>query len=94
MPFPAQEPRLFTRAAIEHINPNQYGCYGLFRTGQWIYVGMGDIRARLIDHFNGGNPDILRERPTHYVTIVCNDYVECEKRLIRELNPCCNQKCG
>lgn len=94
MPFPQQTPRAFTRANIEAINPNQNGCYGLYRQGVWIYVGKGDIRARLLDHLNGGNPCITKEKPTHFVDVVTADMDNTEKRLILELKPICNQKVG
>lgn len=55
MPFPQQNPLAFTRANIENLNPNQLGCYGLYIQGEWIYIGRGDIRQRLLDHLNGDN---------------------------------------
>lgn len=94
MPFPKQEPRTFVRSNIEAITPGQNGCYGLFREGQWIYIGKGDIRARLLDHFNEGNPCITRQRPTHWVDWVTANYDEEEKRLIKEYQPVCNLKVG
>ena len=94
MPFPQQTPRPFTRPDVESLNPNQMGCYGLFRTNQWVYVGKGDIRQRLLDHLNGDNPCITRNAPTHWVDVVTNDYDNEEKRLILELRPICNQKVG
>ena len=46
--FPQQTPRPFTRAGIEALAPNQMGCYGIYRQGQCVYVGRGDIRTRLL----------------------------------------------
>lgn len=94
MPFPQQNPRPYNRANIEALNPNQIGCYGLYRTGRWIYVGKGDIRQRLLDHLNGDNPCITREGPTHWVDVVTRDYDNVEKQLIVELSPSCNKKVG
>ncbi|MGE3108647.1 MAG: hypothetical protein AB7O77_09905 [Phycisphaerales bacterium] len=95
MPFPEQSPRQFTRQGIESLNPNQYGCYGIYRPGQWIYVGMGDIRERLLDHLNGrGNPHIHAQRPTHFVAVVTNNAESMEKTLIAELRPVCNMRVG
>ncbi len=94
MPFPEQPTRSFNRAGIEILNPNQYGCYGIYRNGAWIYVGKGDIRTRLLSHLNGENPCITRNQPTHYVAVVTTDADNEEKRLIAELHPICNQKVG
>lgn len=94
MPFPQQNPRAFTRPGIEALNPNQNGCYGIFRSGVWIYVGRGDIRARLLSHLGGDNPRITNEMPTHFVSLVTNDDTNAEKRLILELNPIANRKVG
>jgi len=93
MPFPKQESRVFTRQNVEALKPNQIGCYGLHHKG-WVYVGKGDIRQRLLDHLNGDNPCITRERPTHWVDVVCNDSDTREKNLIIELNPTCNRRVG
>jgi len=94
MPFPPQTPRLFTKAAIEVLNPNQNGVYGIFREGCWIYVGRGDIRARLLSHVAGNNPAITAQRPTHFVASVTQNDVALERQLILELNPVANQKVG
>jgi hypothetical protein len=94
LPFPQQTPRAFTKTNIEVITPGQIGCYGLFRDGAWVYIGRGDIRARLLNHLGGGNPCITRQKPTHYVDVVTTDDEATEKRLIVEFQPICNQKVG
>lgn len=94
MAFPPQTPRLFTKAAIEVLNPNQNGVYGIFREGCWIYVGRGDIRARLLSHVAGNNPAITAQRPTHFVASVTQNDVALERQLILELKPAANQKVG
>ena len=95
MPFPNQVPRAFTKANIEAIKLGTVGVYGLFvNQGGWVYVGRGDIRARLLDHLNGGNPCINKAKPTHYVDVITNDDENIEKQLILELKPGCNQKVG
>jgi hypothetical protein len=94
MAFPPQTPRPFTKANIEAISPGQGGCYGLYRGNQWIYVGKGDIRDRLLRHLNGDNPCITRQAPTHWVDMVTRDMDNEEKRLILSLTPSCNQKVG
>ena len=94
MPFTQQTSRAFTRDNIIALNPGQNGVYGLFRTNQWVYVGKGDIRQRLLDHLNGDNPCITRDGPTHWVSEVMPNADEREKALIRELTPSCNQRVG
>jgi len=95
MPFIQQTPRFFTRGNIEALNPNQFGVYGLFREGVWVYVGQGDIRDRLLKHLNGDNPCISREKPTYWVDeLVVGDASLKEKQLIAELKPYCNQRLG
>lgn len=95
MPFVQQTPRLFDRQNVKLLSPNQYGVYGLFRKGAWIYVGRGDIRQRLLDHLNGDNPRITRATPTHYVSeLVSGDASARETQLILECLPACNQRVG
>lgn len=94
MPFPKQDAKGFNRTSIEALKPDQIGVYGLFKTGSWVYIGRGDIRARLLDHLNGDNPCIVREEPTHWVNVVTTDSVEREKALIIDCYPICNQSVG
>lgn len=94
MPFPKQTPMPFTDAAIRNLNPGQNGCYGIYKQDEWIYVGKGDIRTRLLAHIGGESPDIIRRGPTNFVTVVTTDMDNEEKRLILELNPTCNRKVG
>ena len=97
MPFKQQQPRIYTRTNVEMFNPGQIGVYGLLKQGrwvEWIYVGKGDIRQRLLDHLNGDNPCITKSGPTHWVAEVTGDYDNREKTLIVELDPTCNQKVG
>ena len=90
----ANQIRAFTRENVEALNPNQIGVYGLFRDNTWVYIGRGDIRARLLAHLNGDNACITRESPTHWVDVVTSDDVNEEKRLILEHQPVCNKKVG
>ena len=95
MPFVQQTPRAFTRGSVEALNPNQVGVYGLYKPGSWVYIGKGDIRQRLLDHLNGGNPCITRLQPTHWVDEVTpGDPSARERQLIAELQPLCNQRVG
>jgi hypothetical protein len=61
MAFPSQNPRPFTRASIEALNPNQIGVYGIYHQYKWVYVGKGDIRTRLLAHMN--DPKIQSTAP-------------------------------
>ena len=90
MPFPQQQPRVFNKQNVLALKENQYGVYGIFRQGHWIYVGKGDIRERLLAHLDGDNPCILNAQPTHWVDEVTSNADAREKQLIRELNPSCN----
>lgn len=92
MPFVQQQTLSFTRSGIEALKPNQYGVYGIFNQSQWIYIGKGDIRQRLLDHLNGDNPRILQFRPTGFVAEVIQNADAREKELCRELNPVANQQ--
>lgn len=94
MPFPEQSPRAFTRAGIEVLSVGQKGCYGIFKSGQWIYIGKGDIRERLLSHVNGDNPCIAWSGATHYVAAVTANMDALEKSLILEHTPSCNQRVG
>ena len=94
MPFPKQTPRAFTQAGVLSLDVGQQGCYGLYESNTWVYVGKGDLRERLLTHLKGENPCIVLRRPTHYVIVVTSDMDNEEKRLIRELSPACNQKIG
>lgn len=94
MPFPQQNAMPFTRAGIEALAPNQNGCYGIFRQDLWIYAGKGDLRANLLAHLNGDNPDILKYNPTHFVTEVNTNMDLREKQLIIELQPAANKRVG
>ena len=94
MPFPNQVPKPFTRENVLNLRPGQMGCYGLFRQGEWVYVGKGDIRQRLLDHLNGDNPCITLKGPTHWMDVVTAYYDDLERQLIAELQPTCNRRVG
>lgn len=95
MPFSNDKVFKFDRATIEWLSPNQGGVYGLYVASKnWVYVGKGDIRARLLAHLNGDNPCITGQRPTHFLTEVTPSMDAREKELILELNPSCNRRVG
>lgn len=94
MPFPTQLPRVYTKSDIEAITPGQMGVYGIFRQGQWVYVGSGDVRDRMLAHVNGDNACINGERATHWVSEITSNFTAREEALIIELAPTCNKKVG
>lgn len=89
MPFPPQVPRMFTRMNVEALKRGRKGCYALFKAGEWIYVGKGDIRQGLLSHLDGDNPAITRSGPTHWLEVVTNDYHRLHRNLVVELAPSC-----
>ena len=94
MPFPNQPSRPFTREDVERLHPEQPGCYGLFTKHQWVYIGKGDIRQRLLGHLNEDLECITHMQPTHWVGEVTPYYNERENQLITEFLPLCNLKKG
>jgi hypothetical protein len=94
MPFKSTNTGPFTRTAIEALRPDQMGVYGLFKSNLWVYIGSGDIRARLLDHLNGDNACITGQSPTHWIYEVTANYIQREKDLIAEFNPVCNKRVG
>ena len=91
MPFP-HEFRPYTKVDIESLHPNQHGVYGIFRDNIAVYIGSGDIRKRLLDHLNGDNVCIVREKPNQWAgAVISGDTTKREGELIREYNPICNQ---
>ncbi len=94
-----QPPKLFTRENVTALAPGQMGVCGLYRLDPagpfWIYVGKGDIRARLDDHLRGDTACIINEGPTHFVVETHGeDASEREIELIQELKPICNARAG
>lgn len=94
MPFKADYQGSFTRQSIEIVPSTARGVYGLYTSVKWVYVGMGDIRDRLLSHLNGDNPCINRNSPNSYIAEVTSNPAAREEALIGELNPTCNQRVG
>lgn len=94
MPFRADYEGPFTRHGIERVPSTAQGVYGLSKPGQWIYVGMGAIRDRLLSHLGGDNACITRNNPTLYVAEVTSGAAGREQQLIVELDPTCNRRVG
>lgn len=82
----------YTRERIEALNPNQDGVYGIFLSTDAVYIGSGDIRDRLLTHYNGDNPCITRNKPNQWTAEVMEgDPTAREGQLIREYDPICNK---
>ncbi len=95
MPFLNIQTRPFIKQNIEALRVDRIGVYTLFKPGQWIYVGKGDIRQRLLNHLNGDNPCITRMRPTSWVAEVTHsDPSVRERQIILGLSPYCNKQVG
>lgn len=95
MPFPSNLTRFpYTRQAVENVNENQNGVYGIYGQNGWIYVGKGDIRTRMLAHLNGDQPCINRSSPTGWVGMLTPNMDDDEKSLILELDPPCNKRVG
>jgi hypothetical protein len=94
MPFPTQTPIPFTRSAVQALDPALVGCYGIFNQSTWIYVGKGEIRARLLAHLNGDAPCLRQHGATHLVIEQTLALDAREKQLIDEFRPVCNERIG
>ena len=97
MPFLSSDARAFNEAEIMAYEPDQMGVYGIYRGGQWIYIGSGDIRERLLSHLRGGNATdacIKASEPSHWTAEVTSNHRGREGVLIREFDPPCNRQAG
>ncbi len=92
MPFIEPTLRPFTRSDILGFNPGELGVYGLLKDRQWIYIGKGDIRIRLLAHLNGDDDNISQQQPSHWVAEITDNYQVRELQLIEEYQPLCNKK--
>ena len=96
MGFPHQDLKPFDRPTIETLHESQIGVYGLLRSGQMVYIGRGNLRARLLSHLRGDNTCISRNRPSHWVAVAATqaDSERLEAQFIREYQPVCNRRVG
>ena len=91
MPFTTAA-RPYTKQNIYSLSKGQIGVYGIYKTAGWIYVGRGDIRARMLAHFDGDNTCITNANPGGWYAEVTTNSEAREKQLIEELKPSCNEK--
>ena len=92
MPFQNDKPWSFTRETIESFNAGQTGVYAIYNAKKWIYIGRGDIRRSLLNHYGGDIPAIAAHAPTHFRFELTADSITREKQLLREYAPVCNPR--
>ncbi|MGQ0615266.1 MAG: hypothetical protein ACT4PV_16155 [Planctomycetaceae bacterium] len=89
--FPAQTPMPFDRETVEGIDEGQTGCYGLLDAERVIvYIGTGDLRARLLAHLDAPEPSLAEARPTHWLGVVTPKAAVLARELIGFYRPRCN----
>ncbi len=84
----------FSEKSVEMNAPPAPGLYGLLSSEDWIYVGESDnIRARLLGHLRGDNACISLRQPPFFTYVIAPDHtVSRQNKMIRQLNPRCNEK--
>ena len=97
MPFTNSTGFDFTESGIASFAPRESGVYGIYNSGEWIYVGEAkDMEARLYEHLRKQSEQsarIWRRNPTSFIFERCDakTRTEREAQLIAELNPTCNR---
>lgn len=95
MPFAMNQGIPFDEANVFYRAPAMPGVYGIFRDGQWIYVGESNsIQRRLNEHLGDLLHNMHRYGPTHFVYELCDNRITRQNQLILECAPCCNQMFG
>ncbi len=85
----------FTEGAIKVAAPHASGVYMIFNRKQYIFVGeAGDIRTRLLAHFQRDEEGIHSHDPAYFNYELCPEDRRAKRRaeLIRLLRPRC--QCG
>jgi excinuclease UvrABC nuclease subunit len=96
MPFNSATGFTFSESGIATYAPRESGVYGIYNSGEWIYIGEAkDMEARLYEHFRKQSEQsarIWRRNPTLYIFERCDAATRTarEGQLIRELRPTCN----
>jgi len=96
MPFNSAIGFDFTEKGIATYAPRESGVYGIYNSGEWIYIGEAkDMEARLYEHLRKQSDQsarIWRRDPTSYIFERCDakSRTAREAELIRELLPTCN----
>lgn len=87
----------WTRQSIMMNAPAASGVYAIYNPQVWIYIGeSGNIRERLLAHFDGDNPCIIQNHPTgfQFELVAANQRVARQDALILALAPVCNRRLG
>ena len=96
MPFNNSNGFNFTEGGIAGYAPRESGVYGIYNSGEWIYVGEAkDMEARLYEHLRKQSDQaarIWRRNPASFTFERCDaaSRTAREAALIRELKPTCN----
>ena len=93
--FPPQVRMPFSREVVDDIDDGQVGCYGLLAgpgARECVYIGKGELRARMLGHLDGDNPCIADHAPTHWIGVVARDIGPLHAELVAEYSPVCNQR--
>ena len=97
MPFTSATGFDFTEGGIASFAPRESGVYGIYNSGEWIYVGEAkDMEARLYEHLRKQSEQsarIWRRNPTSFLFERCDAKTRTawEAQLIAELDPTCNR---
>lgn len=83
----------WSKAWIEFKAPNADGVYVIQdKEGKVIFVGMGNIRERLLSHWNRENStdiEVWNQNPRSYRFELTDHPADRQAELIRELKPAC-----
>lgn len=94
MDFPSQTPMPFDVPTIERAAPIGPGCYGIFRTGDCIYVGQAqNIKEALLEHATNKSEwsiCIWHYSPNRYFILETSDGLDAKvTALTSSLHPMC-----
>ena len=97
MGFASEKGYVFSESGIAQYAPRKSGVYGIYKNGEWIYIGEAkDIEARLYEHVrleSDQSARIWRRQPTGFIFELCDGErarKAREAQLIAELAPTCN----
>ncbi len=86
--------RPYTMLDVTKVSAGQVGVYGLFSRGTCVYVGVGDIREKIVGHLTGDSTVIARASPDQWTAEITPNHTARLKALVAELKPACNRKAG